>query len=113
MSDIPMVRQSQRGAYAFPFGVCEVCWHCESILTIRNKIMLACPVCGGKMREAGVPTTEAPSPGAVLLCIVCARYKPWGIWDSTSGVTVCIECRDKAMNPADRASPPPPDRTPL
>jgi hypothetical protein len=87
-----------RSAYAFPIHACERCWHGESEMTIRNKVLTACPKCGGTMREVGIPRTEAPSP-CDLLCLVCARMKPWGIWDEVSGVAVCVECRDKARAP--------------
>jgi hypothetical protein len=87
-----------RSAYAFPIYACQDCWHGESELTIRNKVLTACPKCGGTMREVGIPKTDAPSP-CDLLCFVCARMKQWGIWDEVSGVAVCVECRDKARAP--------------
>jgi hypothetical protein len=31
-----------------------------------------------------------------LLCLVCARTKPWGIFDPSTGAVVCAGCRDKA-----------------
>jgi hypothetical protein len=37
-----------------------------------------------------------PAPGALLDCLVCAREKPWGIYDEPTGAAVCVECRDKA-----------------
>jgi hypothetical protein len=37
--------------------------------------------------------------GGYLLCMVCALYKPCGIYDEITGAAVCTECRDKARAP--------------
>lgn len=39
---------------------------------------------------------KAPLVGSVQKCLVCALNKPWGIFDTLTGATVCAECRDKA-----------------
>lgn len=39
---------------------------------------------------------EIPPTGTNVLCLICASQKPWGIFHAPSGVSVCIECRDKA-----------------
>lgn len=39
-----------------------------------------------------------PPVGAEKLCLVCAYYKPWGVFDSKTGAAVCVECRDKARS---------------
>lgn len=46
------------------------------------------------MRELEPMNIPSPGVGAPLLCLVCAYYKPWGIFDSRTGVSVCEECRD-------------------
>lgn len=40
-----------------------------------------------------------PEIGTPLFCLVCAYKKPWGIWHSATGVTVCVDCRDRARAP--------------
>ena len=37
-----------------------------------------------------------PEVGEVRPCLVCGQNKPWGIFDSRTGATICVECRDKA-----------------
>lgn len=39
---------------------------------------------------------STPEVGAELLCLICAFRKPWGVFDSTTGAAVCVECRDAA-----------------
>ena len=39
-----------------------------------------------------------PNPGTVVLCILCAYEKPWGVWDDKTGAAVCKECREAARN---------------
>ena len=39
---------------------------------------------------------DTPPSGKNMLCLVCARIVPWGIFDGDTGVAVCVECRDKA-----------------
>lgn len=40
----------------------------------------------------------APEPGESRLCMVCATQSPWGVWDASTGATVCASCRDKSRN---------------
>jgi hypothetical protein len=37
-----------------------------------------------------------PNPGTIVLCILCAHEKPYGVWDSNTGAAVCKDCRDAA-----------------
>jgi hypothetical protein len=39
---------------------------------------------------------ETPPVGAALLCLCCAYYKPWGVFDSNTGASVCKDCKIKA-----------------
>lgn len=39
-----------------------------------------------------------PESGALLLCLICAHEKAWGIFDTKTGAAVCIDCRDKARS---------------
>ena len=41
-----------------------------------------------------LPPYTSPPIGYELKCLVCARVKPWGTWDSVTGVTACVDCRD-------------------
>lgn len=43
-----------------------------------------------------VKELSPPPVGALMLCMICALEKPWGVFDSKTGASVCIECRDKA-----------------
>ena len=36
---------------------------------------------------------DAPAPGTVVKCLVCALEKPWAIW-SPRGEAVCFDCRE-------------------
>ncbi len=50
----------------------------------------------GPMLEGAWEEFQEPPVGAIRHCIVCARYGPWGIWDSKTGATVCVSCREAA-----------------
>jgi hypothetical protein len=55
--------------------------------------------CGpGPLDQPPSNERRLPEPGELLLCIICAVEKPWGIFDSKTGAAVCIECRDKARS---------------
>lgn len=50
------------------------------------------------VKRANSPGRLTPVPGEARLCMICATKSPWGIWDSNSGASVCIACRDKARS---------------
>src|SRR5688572_27863157 len=71
-----------RFACLLPYIACDNCFRAFTTPQIHDYGPGPCPHCGsGVLREVGVPTQEAPAIGVELLCIVCARYRPWGIWD--------------------------------
>ena len=37
-----------------------------------------------------------PRVGMEVTCLLCARVKPWGTFDSNTGAVVCVDCRDAA-----------------
>lgn len=41
---------------------------------------------------------EPPPTGTLLLCMICAEERPWGVFDGKTGAAVCIGCRDKARS---------------
>lgn len=49
---------------------------------------------------------EVPPSGALLMCIICACDKPWGVFDARTGAAACIDCRDKARESTPTTPPP-------
>jgi hypothetical protein len=43
---------------------------------------------------AALPKQQAPEPGSIRKCLVCAYEKPWALWQD--GICVCVDCRDRA-----------------
>jgi hypothetical protein len=77
------------------FFVCPACWQLFSVGQIHDAGDDECRKCHrGKCVEVATPIIPSPPIGAELLCLVCASYKPWGIFDSSTGASVCAECRD-------------------
>lgn len=52
-----------------------------------------------------------PTPGELRKCLICALEKPWGVFDSATGASVCCDCRDKARR--DDSAPPSDELTKL
>lgn len=46
-----------------------------------------------------ITSPVAPPPaGSEQKCLVCEQIKPWGVFDSATGVSVCVECRNAARS---------------
>jgi hypothetical protein len=83
---------------AQPFYVCTLCFHTMNTWQIHDQGKSDCPKCHkGPMLSVAALSIPSPAIGTPLLCLVCAYVKPWGIFDVSTGVAVCIECRDKAQ----------------
>jgi len=56
-----------------------------------------CPKCRkGDMIALAQLDIPTPEVGTELECLVCGKNKSWGIFHPRTGVSVCVECRDKA-----------------
>jgi hypothetical protein len=92
------------------FSVCPKCWQLYETFEIHTWGESKCRKCGqANCVEVATPNIPAPTAGAQMLCLVCAAYKPWGIFDTATGVTVCVECRDKARKPNPKQMTPTPE----
>lgn len=83
------------------FYACDHCWHGMNFQQVYDQGCGTCPKCSqGTMREIERMNIPTPPVGATLLCLVCAYYKPWGIFNSRTGIAVCTDCRDAAQRAA-------------
>lgn len=39
---------------------------------------------------------DTPPVGAILKCLICDGFKPWGLFDGATGVSICTECKNAA-----------------
>ncbi len=77
------------------FAVCPKCWQLYASYEPHNWGDSKCRQCGeGIVVEVATPQIEPPIAGADMLCLRCAYYKPWAIFDQSTGATICQECRD-------------------
>lgn len=97
---IPSVRVATAGdneaAINNLYYACDHCWHSIDYGQVYAQGDSTCPKCNqGIMREIAPLNIPPPAIGAKLLCLVCAHYKPWGIFSSRTGESVCADCRDR------------------
>lgn len=65
-------------------GCCLVCHKCHLHCECQDH------------RHADDPERFAvPTVGTLLKCLVCALDKPYGVFSTRSGESVCVECRDR------------------
>lgn len=84
------------------YYACNNCWHTMDYGQVYAQGTGTCPKCkAGKLCELERMDIPAPAVGVELLCLVCAYWKPWGIFDSRTGVSVCAECRDASRSSRD------------
>lgn len=90
------------------YYVCVNCWHTMAHYEIADD---ECPAChNGTMKEIARLNIPAPHSGANMECLVCGQYRPWGIFSPQTGITVCVQCRDRARASVGSASEAPPKK---
>lgn len=90
---------------AQPFYVCPNCFAALSTWQVHDQGTDACPQCGTAVRELAKMQIPAPATGTSLLCLLCATYQPWAIFDSSTGAAVCVSCRDASVAHRIKAQP--------
>jgi PHP family Zn ribbon phosphoesterase len=75
------------------FAVCKNCFQLFTSCEVHTKAMTACPKCGGSVVGVANAIGIIPAVGAELLCLSCAYYKPWKLYDPTTDTAICVECK--------------------
>lgn len=88
------------------YYACCNCYHAMAESQVADQLHDICPKCSvGTMKSLEAMRIPPPAVGANLDCLVCAYVKPWGIFDSATGVAVCVDCRDAARASKEKSWP--------